>query len=629
MNVLWICTDQQRFDTLGCMGNPWVYTPNLDRLAAEGVLFENTYAQSPVCAPSRGCFLSGRYPRTCGPRQNGQDIGKDEKLVPKMFADHGYYCGLSGKLHLSACHPDTGRMIEPRIDDGYHEFHWSHHPQSWKDVNNWPANEYSQFLMENCVDYVTQNREDCKYVQVGVDEKWHQTTWCADQAIAFMEKCKTRKKSWLFSFNCFDPHHAFDPPAEYLERYLKILDQIPLPNYEPGELENKTVFQQKDHVGADNTPGQMPDDVMTVYDHRMITAAYWAMVDLIDKQVGRMLDYLEQSGQKEDTLVIFHSDHGENLGDHGMYLKGPYFYENNVHVPLIISWPGKIPGGRKSKALIELADLAPTICEAAGLPLYEGFQGKSFWKILTGESDLNTHRDSVYREFYNSNINHRNPLAFTTIVCDGRYKLTKVHGCTQGAEGELYDLQEKPLERYNHYNNPAFTEIKVRMLELRQSGWRKPAIRCRRGKRAGEDVNISEPGTAHSQTCTKQKGGAYDRQRITDRADTSCRGRTVRSAQKIFMGKKKWWYGDRGNREKPARELGLGWKISPSVDIPGKGKLTLAEIEGSGIIQHIWLTCPHEDWRSFILRMYWDGEEVPSIEVPLADFFCMGGCGRG
>ena len=85
MNVLWICTDQQRFDTLGCMGNPWVYTPNLDRLAAEGVLFENTYAQSPVCAPSRGCFLSGRYPRTCGPRQNGQDIGKDEKLVPKML----------------------------------------------------------------------------------------------------------------------------------------------------------------------------------------------------------------------------------------------------------------------------------------------------------------------------------------------------------------------------------------------------------------------------------------------------------------------------------------------------------------------------------------------------------------
>ena len=557
MNVLWICTDQQRFDTLGCMGNPWVYTPNLDRLAAEGVLFENTYAQSPVCAPSRGCFLSGRYPRTCGPRQNGQDIGKDEKLVPKMFADHGYYCGLSGKLHLSACHPDTGRMIEPRIDDGYHEFQWSHHPQSWKDVNNWPANEYSQFLMENCVDYVTPNREDCKYVQVGVDEKWHQTTWCADQAIAFMEKCKTRKKSWLFSFNCFDPHHAFDPPAEYLERYLKILDQIPLPNYEPGELENKTVFQQKDHVGAYNTPGQMPYDEMTDYDHRMITAAYWAMVDLIDKQVGRMLDYLEQSGQKEDTLVIFHSDHGENLGDHGMYLKGPYFYENNVHVPLIISWPGKIPGGRKSKALIELADLAPTICEAAGLPLYEGFQGKSFWKILTGESDLNTHRDSVYSEFYNSNINHRNPLAFTTMVCDGRYKLTKVHGCTQGAEGELYDLQEKPLERYNHYNNPAFTEIKVRMLELL----------------ADRMAQISEPGTAHSQTCTKQKGGAYDRQRITDRADTSCRGQdTFDQPRKFSWGKRKGRYGDRGNRQKLCQRAGTGLENLAVRRYSGKGK---------------------------------------------------------
>lgn len=90
MNLLWICTDQQRFDTLGCYGNRWVKTPNLDRLAAEGVLFERAYCQSPVCAPSRGSFLTGRYPRTCGPRQNGQDIDERERLVPAMLADYGY-----------------------------------------------------------------------------------------------------------------------------------------------------------------------------------------------------------------------------------------------------------------------------------------------------------------------------------------------------------------------------------------------------------------------------------------------------------------------------------------------------------------------------------------------------------
>ena len=139
MNILWICTDQQRFDTLGCTGNEWVHTPNLDRLASEGVLFENAYAQSPVCAPSRGSFLTGRYPRTCGPRQNGQDIDAKERLLPRILADNGYYCGLAGKLHLSACHDNTGRLMEPRIDDGYHFFQWSHHPQPHHGTN-WPAN---------------------------------------------------------------------------------------------------------------------------------------------------------------------------------------------------------------------------------------------------------------------------------------------------------------------------------------------------------------------------------------------------------------------------------------------------------------------------------------------------------
>ena len=149
-----------------------------------------------------------------------------------------------------------------------------------------------------------------------------------------------------------------------------------------------------------------------------------------------------------------------------MYLKGPYFYENNVHVPLIISWPARIPGGRRSRALVELTDLAPTLCEAAGLPAFEGFQGKSFWKLLTGETDLHTHRSSVYSEYYNSNINHRDPLAFATMVCDGRYKLVRVHGdMGKTAGGELYDLQERPLERKNHYQDPGMAEVKMSLLE--------------------------------------------------------------------------------------------------------------------------------------------------------------------
>ena len=118
-NILWICTDQQRFDTLQCYGNPYVSTPNIDRLATRGVLFENAYCNSTVCAPSRGSFLTGRYPRTVGLRKNGQNIPDREVLVTKILHDAGYTCGLSGKLHLSTCFPKVCHGTERRIDDGY------------------------------------------------------------------------------------------------------------------------------------------------------------------------------------------------------------------------------------------------------------------------------------------------------------------------------------------------------------------------------------------------------------------------------------------------------------------------------------------------------------------------------
>ena len=113
-NILWICTDQQRFDTLGCYGNPYVHTPNLDRLAEQSILFEYAFSQSPVCTPSRSSFLTGRYPRTTRCRQNGQSIPSDEIPVTKLLHDAGYVCGLSGKLHISVCNPSACHGTERR-----------------------------------------------------------------------------------------------------------------------------------------------------------------------------------------------------------------------------------------------------------------------------------------------------------------------------------------------------------------------------------------------------------------------------------------------------------------------------------------------------------------------------------
>lgn len=455
-NILWICTDQQRFDTHGCYGNPHVRTPAIDAFSGSGTLFEHAYCQSPVCTPSRASFLTGRYPRTTRTRQNGQSIPADEVLVSKTLADAGYTCGLAGKLHVSASHPDAAPVIERRIDDGYADFHWSHDTEPL-----WPTNEYFSWLKQEGVTYERRPLEGSEHVQVSSPASHHHTTWCAEKAIAFMEMQAEFDRPWMFSVNIYDPHHPFDPPLEYLQPYLERLDEVPLPNYVPGELDDKPVFQRNDHYRAYNTSGYFPAAEMPDDEHRLLRAAYWAMIDLVDVQVGRMLDALEATGQRENTIVVFMSDHGEMLGDHGLYLKGPYFYDPAIRVPLIVSWPGKIREGVRSEALVELADLAPTLLDAAGIAVPERMQGRSLWPLLTGQTDAGSHRDDIYCEYYNAKPWHKDPAAHATCVRTRTHKLVVVHGL---AEGELYDLRADPSETRNLWNDPDAREAKMDML---------------------------------------------------------------------------------------------------------------------------------------------------------------------
>ena len=465
-NILWICSDQQRSDTLGCYGNSFVKTPNIDSLASEGVKLERMYSQSPVCAPSRASFLSGRYPHVCGVRQNGQDIPESELLIPKVFANNGYVCGLSGKLHLSACMLSVCPETERRIDDGYSFFSWSHHPAR-AGKHNWPGNAYTNWLTSLGLDYDTEPLPECRFVNKGMPGEYSQTTWCFNEAMRFIDM-QDKDQPWLFTINCYDPHHPFDPPMEYLERYLPIIDQIPLPDYVPGELESKPIFQKKEHIAAYNIPGNFPFEEMTEKDHRYLRAAYWAMIDQIDFNVGRIVQYLKDIGQYENTIIIYTSDHGESLGDHGIYLKGPHFYESGVHVPFVICWPGHTLHGVQRSSLVEMIDIAPTLFEAAGISIPESFQGKSFLSLITDPQKDDHLRNSVYSEFYNSSARHRDPKAFLTMVFDGRWKLVKNHAPDSEADrgGELYDLQNDPGEHINLYDNPAYEKEQCRMLAL-------------------------------------------------------------------------------------------------------------------------------------------------------------------
>lgn len=456
-NILWICTDQQRFDTLGCYRNSFVSTPNIDKLAKNGVLFEQCYSQSTVCTPSRASFLTGRYPMTNRTRQNGQSIPDNETLVTKLLAEAGYTCGLAGKLHISACNPSITTARERRIDDGYAEFNWSHHPNQ-----NWASDDYQHWLTEKGVNIKNKKVEDMPYIEYGPDEEHHQTTWCAQKAINFIKNSADFDNPWLFSVNMFDPHHPFDPPEKYLNRYLDRLDEIPLPNYSDNELEGKTIFQQIDHKGAYGAKELYPAANMSEKDHRSIKAAYWAMVDLIDKQVGRIMDVLEETGQLHDTIVIFMSDHGEMLGDHGIYLKGPHFYDPAVNVPLIISYPGTIQENRRMDTMIELVDIAPTLLEAIGHPNHQGMQGKSLWSLLTNPNQDTQHRNDVFSEFYEEDRGDLKKTIAANMLRTEKYKLIIYHG---EGEGELYDLVKDPNESWNCWNNKDYQSIKMKLFK--------------------------------------------------------------------------------------------------------------------------------------------------------------------
>lgn len=461
-NILWVCTDSQRWDTLGCYGNPFVKTPVADKLAEEGVRFEYAFCQNPLCTPSRGSFLTGRYPTATRLRQNGQVCPPDLCPISRTLADAGYVCGLSGKLHLSPC--DNRLLLgeewwkqdkslyfkgrEPRIDDGYGEVYWDHaaNPSD-------RSSDYTRWLRERGrLPLNKPKRADCPFVLEGASSEDHQATWCVEKAIGFLESHAGAHYPWMFSVNIFDPHAHFDPPRAFLEPYLERLDEIPLPNFDPAELEAKPTVMQERHVKA--------YDGKSERDHRLIRAAYWAMCDHIDVQLGRLLEALDRTGQRDNTIVIFTSDHGEMLGDHGLYIKGPFLYDEAIRVPLIIRWPGKIARGRTSRALVELTDLAPTLMEAVGMEPRPDMQGRSLWPMLSGAAPLNEHREDVFCEYLNANPDK--PRCYLTMIRDHRHKLVAWHG---EMVGELYDLQDDPRERHNRWGDPACADVKMQLYQ--------------------------------------------------------------------------------------------------------------------------------------------------------------------
>ena len=455
-NILWYCSDQQRFDTIAALGNPHINTPRLDQFVREGVAFTHAYCQAPICTPSRASFLSGMYPSALG--VNGNGYGEfpahyAERLLPNRLAAAGYDCGLVGKLHLAS----AANGQEQRVADGYRFFAYSHSQKGPRDFGH----DYAEWLRQQGADpdelMADQSpgtyREGAERKGFGgvyvpsaeadnIPPHLHQTHWCTEQSIEFLEKNRGVDQPWLLSVNPFDPHAPFDAPWEYFRRYDP--EQLPGAHFQDGDLAHQ---QQLVDAGVDfQSKPKHPEE----WQHRVVQASYYAMIELIDHEFGRLLDYLEETGQRENTIVIFGSDHGEMLGDHGLMLKGCRLYEGLTRVPLIMSWPGHFQTATVNDALVELTDLAPTLYECAGVEIPYFVQGKSLVPQLTGAVAPANHRDSVRTEFYGA-INYPDQT-HATMYRDRRWKLITYHG---NELFELYDLENDPWEHNDLANDPA------------------------------------------------------------------------------------------------------------------------------------------------------------------------------
>ena len=381
------------------------------------------------------------YPSRVHNTRNGNATFPDyPPVITKLIADAGYRCGLIGKFHLQS----SGKRTEPRIDDGFSYWKFSHAPR-----DDWESgHDYADWVRQKGGDL-----DALRAQEEGVPTELHQTTWSTERAIEFLEVSQTQSEPWLLNVNIYDPHPPFIPPRSYAEKFDAAA--LPGPHFQESDLDQQKKLACLDFQDEIRTPEQ--------HQARSAQARYYAMIAQIDDQFQRILDYLEETGQRDNTVILFTSDHGEALGDHGLMYKGCRFYEGLVRIPLIFSWPGRFQQGVRASGLVELLDMSATLLDLCGLQLPEYFQGRSLKSILTGSADAGHFREFVRSEYFDALDPHftGGTGTFGTMFRTETHKLCMYH---DKQLGEIYDLIEDPWEHADLWDCPKTAGIKQELI---------------------------------------------------------------------------------------------------------------------------------------------------------------------
>lgn len=458
-NILLITTDQQRTDTLGCYGASWMRTPHLDRLASEGIRFDRAYCTSPLCTPSRISLFTGQYPSRHGAWNIGCNARDDGAFISHSLAENGYRTHHIGKAHWQANLATSAESVEalesnarfPDWTGPYYGFQTAELSIGHNGYNL-RAGHHAEFVRAAAagrVDFGWHPRSKRAFGGEAID--WdlplslHASVWTADRACAFLADHSSGGSSQPFFLHLGfqDPHHPHALPRDFADRVNPA--SVPLPAFAPGELDECPSHYLAAHEGrlaAHPCRGKYPmagqgegADYRNLLesDIREARAYYYSMVQLIDAQVGRVLDELEKSGASSNTIVVFTSDHGELLGDHGLWLKGCFPYEEVIRVPLMIRWPRRLRGGTHTHDLISLADIAPTLLSASACRQDHIPRDGVDWLAALQNPDSAPPRASVVIE----HVDDPDGLRFRTFV-SATEKLTLWEGAETRAEWKSF-----------------------------------------------------------------------------------------------------------------------------------------------------------------------------------------------
>ncbi len=449
-NIVLIMTDQQRFDTIAALGFEYMQTPHLDRLVDEGVSFTNCFASAPSCAPARASLFSGMYPHATGVFKNA-DVWQKRTWVEDL-ADAGYTCVNIGKMHTFPYEEPFGFHQRYVVENKDRYLEGRYYFDEWdKALHARGLEKPGRLRYRSLPDY----RERMGAVHWPIDEEMHPDVFVGDLACWWLDRYPATQPLFL-QIGFPGPHPPYDPVQRYTEHYLN--QELPIPHVSQEDLAGQPppLHALRAHNAEIDHDSVVHDLDPSAQQLRRLRAYYLANVTMIDEKVGEILNTLEDRGYLENAVVIFTSDHGDCLGEHGHIQKWT-MYDCITRVPTIVWAPGRFQGGRQIDALVQQMDLGATILELAGLEAPAYMEAESLLRALEGRDESG--RQYVFAEHARDAI--LTDTEFMTMVRDDRWKL--VHFLDE-PYGQLFDLECDPGEERNLWDDPAHVHQRERLL---------------------------------------------------------------------------------------------------------------------------------------------------------------------